>query len=69
MGKSETSHKYILLMNDDLSGYVWLQPAVAVDADAVVEGLLTLFSTFGVMRTWVSDQGSHFKNEVIERLQ
>ena len=31
--------------------------------------LMDWFATFGVCHTWVSDQGSHFKNEVIEALK
>ncbi len=31
-------------------------------------GLLSWFALFGVVRVWVSDQGSHFKNELIREL-
>ena len=56
-------------MEDDASKYVWLRPCKTADAMAVYECLLEWFAAFGYCYTWVTDQGSHFKNTVIASLQ
>jgi transposase InsO family protein len=52
-----------------LSGYLWLVPCKAATASETIEVLMRWFATFGVVLYWFSDQGSHFKNEVIQGLQ
>jgi hypothetical protein len=65
MGPSTVGCKYVLLLKDDLSGYLWLVPAVAADAETTVDALVTWFAAFCMTSTWVSDRGSHFKNRVM----
>ncbi|KAF0747467.1 hypothetical protein AaE_007718 [Aphanomyces astaci] len=48
---------------------VWLLPAPEATATFVKDCLLQWFAVFGVCNEWVSDQGTHFKNEVITELQ
>jgi RNase H-like domain found in reverse transcriptase/Integrase core domain/Integrase zinc binding domain len=62
VGKSSSGPIYILVLRDDMSGYVWFWPCAHADALSIVDALTTLFAAFGVCTTWVSDQGSHFKN-------
>jgi hypothetical protein len=69
MGKSDSQHEYVLVIKDDASKFVWLLPCEAADADCTYNHLLDWFASFGVCRSWVSDQGTHFKNKVIEALQ
>jgi transposase InsO family protein len=69
MGPSDTRDKYLLILNDDLSGYVWLLSSPNADSETTADALVRLFSSFGVVRTWVSDQGSHFKNKTIEKVR
>ena len=69
IGPSSTGPKYLLLLKDDFSGYVWLCPHDAADSTSVATSMLDLFASFGTWRTWVSDQGSHFKNEVVSSIQ
>jgi hypothetical protein len=38
------------------------------DADAVVNVLMQWNAAFGTSTTWISDQASHFKCEVINKL-
>jgi hypothetical protein len=38
------------------------------DAAATVDALMRWFAVFGVMLLWLSDRGSHFKNEVVQRV-
>jgi hypothetical protein len=66
MGPSDVGYKYVLLIKDDLSSYLWLVPTAAADAASVVDALTSWFADFGTALVWVSDQGSHFKNRVID---
>jgi Integrase zinc binding domain len=66
VGPGDNGNKYILLLKDDASGYVWLCPHVMADASSTVESLVHWFSVFTVCKTWCSDQGSHFKNQVVD---
>jgi hypothetical protein len=66
MGPSSVGYKYLLLLKDDLSSYLWLVPAKSADAKTTVDALVEWFAAFGVVSIWVSDRGSHFKNRVID---
>jgi hypothetical protein len=61
-----TGDKYLLLLKDDLSGFVWLVPCNHADEAAAVDALTLWFASFGVAHTWVSDRGAHFKNSVMD---
>ncbi len=67
--KCASGNAYVLVIRDDMSGFVKLYPAGSADAETTAACLMDWFATFGVCHTWVSDQGSHFKNEVIEGLR
>ena len=69
LGKSEDGFEYALVIKDDASKFVWLLLAKAADSIFVADALLLCFATFGVCHHWVTDQGTHFKNQVIEDLQ
>jgi hypothetical protein len=69
MGLSKHGFKYLLLLKYDLSGYIWLVPCKAAAAEETIEALPHWFTTFGVVLHWFSDQGSHFKNTVMQGLQ
>lgn len=60
--------KYILVMKDDLSGYVWLHRYAESNAKNVAEYFLLWFSGFGIPRVWISEQGSHFKNNLVKNI-
>lgn len=60
--------KYIALLRDDLSSYVWLWPSKSADAETTAAALSKWIGTFGLMDVWVSDQASHFKNKVMKAL-
>ncbi|KAJ8574644.1 hypothetical protein ON010_g4571 [Phytophthora cinnamomi] len=66
MVESDTGEVYALVIENDASKYVWLVPREAADADTTVTSLLDWFAMFGVCQSWVSVQGTHFKNKVIE---
>jgi transposase InsO family protein len=39
------------------------------DAAATVDALMRWFAVFVVVLLWISDRGSHFKNDVARRMQ
>jgi transposase InsO family protein len=52
-----------------MRGYLWLVPCRTADAAATVDALMRWFTVFGVVLLWILDRGSHFKNEVVQRVQ
>lgn len=69
MSNGEDDYTYVLVLKEDFSGYVWLEPTKLANADTVANSLIHWFSAFGVVTDWVSDRGSHFKNELVRILQ
>lgn len=69
MFEGEDGNKYVLVLKDGMSGYVELIACAQPNADQVYLSLIDWFKRFGVAHQWVSDQGAHFKNQVIEKLQ
>jgi hypothetical protein len=61
--------KDVLILKDDLSSIVRLVPTSTTDAETTDDALISWFSDFGVVKTWASDRGSHFKNEVVRSLR
>ena len=61
-------YEYVLVLKDKFSKFVWLHPCIVANADAVVDALLQWCTLFGVPKIWISDQGTHFKNEVMTEL-
>jgi hypothetical protein len=42
-------YQYLLLLKDDLSGYLWLVPCRTADAAAIADALMPWFAVFGVV--------------------
>jgi transposase InsO family protein len=61
--------KYVLIVKDDYSNYVWLKQCKNADAYSTAAVLIEWFAAFGVAQRWVSDQGSHFKNKLMTDIQ
>ena len=68
LGQSHTEIKYVLVIKDDLSSYVWLKPCSSANSETAAHEISRWIRTFTAMFYWVSDQGSHFKNQVMEHL-
>ena len=68
IGPGTNSYECVLIIKDDASSYVWLEPTTAANAKSATTALTRWFSCFGVSLTWNSDQGAHFKNEVMQAL-
>lgn len=59
---------YLLVLKDDFTGMVELFPSTSCDAIHVANSMTEWFSRHRIARTFISDQGTHFKNKVIEAL-
>ncbi|POM76542.1 Hypothetical protein PHPALM_6209 [Phytophthora palmivora] len=68
MGESYSESKYLLALKDHATHYCELVVADTPDSIVVVEALLAWHSRFGIPPDWVSDYGTHFKNEVVTEL-
>ena len=67
MGEGEDGYKYILILKDDFSNYIWLFLTRTCDTCSAVKALTAWNAAFGLAKIWISDQGSHFKNEVLQK--
>ena len=68
MGAGFEGMKYILIIRDEISSFVWLHPADAANAEVTALALSGWIASFSTMDWLVSDQGSHFMNELNEEL-
>lgn len=71
MGKSRDQDKNfinILVIKNDLSSCCWLKRPAAVDSNHVAKILARRTRVFTAPKVWVSDQGTHFKSEVVANL-
>ncbi|GMG18102.1 unnamed protein product [Phytophthora fragariaefolia] len=67
--EDEASHnKYVLVVKDDFSSFTELYSAADPDVGTCADALLQWFYRYGIVPQWVTDQGTHFKNEVIKIL-
>jgi transposase InsO family protein len=60
---------YVLVILDAYSRFVWLHAATNADAVTTVNAILQWFALFGKAQRFVSDQGSHFHNELLTLLE
>ena len=56
------------MLKDDHSGLVWLKPTEKTDAYTAAHYRIEWFSLFGFVTQWVSDRGTHFRNELVSLL-
>lgn len=68
LGDNDRDQKYVLVVKDDPSGYCWLGPSSVANSEHSAEVLARWNRVFTACSVWVSDQGFHFKNEVLEHL-
>ena len=61
--------RYILVIMDDLSNFVSMEPVEVCTAETTAASLLTWCETSGVPRVWVGDNATHFKNAILTRLR
>ena len=62
--RSASGHRYVLTMMDMFSKYPEAIPLKKVDNEAVLEGMLEIFSRHGIPGTILTDQGSVFMSKL-----
>lgn len=60
--------KYMLVIRGDISSFVWLHLAAAAKAEVTAQAMYKWIASFSIMDWVLSDQGSHFMNELNEEL-
>lgn len=68
VGLADNGWDSILVVKDGLTHFVELQGCGRKSVDLTVETLLGWFKRYGIAPTWVSDQPTHFRNEVLTTL-
>jgi transposase InsO family protein len=64
--KSVDGYEYVLVIKDAMSGFLELVACGSCTAEECVEALRDWFMRYGPVFQWVSDQGSHFKNQAVD---
>ena len=66
----DRGYRYIIVMIDDMSNWVWLEPTEACTARLTAQHFLTWCKIIGVPEeVWVSVTASHFKNQIMAALE
>ena len=68
MGKSFGTCKYLLVLKDEATHFTELVPCDEPTAEVAASAMLDWHSRFGSPQIWISDQGTHFKNQVMAEL-
>eukprot|EP00171_Calliarthron_tuberculosum_P004595 IDg4595t1 len=69
MGPSATTDlKYVLIIRDDLSSYVWLWPTAGPTSESAAEAFATWIAAFESFKWLVTDQGTHFASSLVREL-
>lgn len=66
IGESTGGKEYIFILKDDFSGYDFLRPCKTADAFTTTNAIIEYFYMFVPLLTSFSNEGSHFKNEVMD---
>jgi cleavage and polyadenylation specificity factor subunit 1 len=66
--KTKLGYKYVLVMIDKFSGFVWLAPLVSKNAKKIAEEVLKVVTTFGFPHTIKTDNGKEIVNKLMERV-
>ncbi|KAF1314579.1 hypothetical protein FI667_g16581, partial [Globisporangium splendens] len=68
LGESYGVAKYVLVLKDELTHYCEPIPADSASSLTAAEAVLDWYKRFGMPGMWMSDNGSHFKNQLMEEL-
>lgn len=68
MGESYGSTKYILVLKDELTHFCELVACDSASSDVAAAAIMDWNKRFGLPMMWMSDCGSHFKNQLMGEL-
>jgi hypothetical protein len=60
---------YVLVLKDGFANYVKLYASMCATTEVAIASVIDWASIFGVPEVWISDQGSHFRNQVMNALK
>jgi len=58
--RTADGYKYVLVVIDAFSKFVWLLPTKTTSSEEVIQGILSIFNLFGYPKRIISDRGSSF---------
>jgi len=64
MRKSRRGLKYVIVMVDDFSRFIWMKAISSKTKEEAVKNMLDVFTTFGFPRDFKTDNGGEFENEL-----
>ena len=65
-GSVDEGYKYVLVLMDDVSRFVWLEEAVSCSMDVATRSVLKWCASFGVPKAFTSDDGTHFTGQEMQ---
>ena len=66
LGDSDDGYAYVLVLVDDVSSFVPLQPAASCTSEVAARSILEWVSVLGTPEVFVSDGAPHLKNETLK---
>ena len=66
LGDSDDWYAYVLVLADDMSSFVFLQPAASCTRGVAARSILKWVSVLGISEVFVSDGAPHFKSEMLK---
>lgn len=69
MESGQGGYRYFLILKDNLSQYVMLNPTVEADTDTTNKALIVWFTTFGVANNRILDNVTHIKKNFIKHIK
>ena len=58
-----------MIAKDNFRSYLCQYPFERADVETGADVLVDWCATFGISKKWVSNQGLHFKNELVRKLR
>ena len=66
LGDSDDGYAYVLVLVDDVSSFLSLQPAASCTSEVAARSILEWVSVLGTPEVFVSDGAPHFKNKTLK---
>ncbi len=65
--KTKLSHKYVLVMVDKFTGFVWLTPLASKNATKIVDHIFNIITQFGFPRIIKTNNSRELVNKLIDQ--
>ncbi|OWY95220.1 Retrotransposon protein, Ty3-gypsy subclass, partial [Phytophthora megakarya] len=68
VGERFGGDQYLFVLKDEVTHFCELTPCSTPSTTIAAEAILAWHSRYGIPPQWISDQGSHFKNAVVDEV-